>query len=253
MTTFAFGRDGETTLNCSVSGNPLPLLEWTSDSLAVNGIAQAVTGFNETAFSILSINLTELGVGTHSFNCVATVDTPSTQPDSFAVMATIIVQAVLQNISVSPEMLDITLESGVNDTVTLNCSIEALPGPPRIEWSSNGENITSQAGPVTLAGEVLYLSELTLLVGELARGQNVITCSAFQDAETPPTMINDTAIVNVFGEIVNLFISQTIFGLHVYSTCRGPWIPPCAYTYLLYDNNICLLYILWVTQVNLFF
>ena len=201
MATFTFGQDIETTLNCSVSGNPLPLIEWTSSSLPVNGTLQAVTGFNEMAFSTLSINITELGVGTHSFSCMATVDTPSTQSTVSAVVATIVVQAMLQNISLLPETQDLILESGMNDTVTFNCSVEALPGPPRIEWLSNGVNITSQAAPVTLVGEISYLSELTLSLGELARGRNVITCSAFQDAETPHTMINDTAIVNIFGEL----------------------------------------------------
>ena len=205
MATFTFGRDIETTLNCYVSGNPLPLIEWTSSSLPVNGTLQTVTGFNETAFSTLSINITELGVGTHSFSCMATVDSPSSlQPASSAVVATIVVQAVLQNISVLPETQDLILESGMNDTVTFNCSVEALPGPPRIEWLSNGVNVTSRAGPVTLVGEILYLSELTLSLGELARGRNLIICSAFQDAETPPTMINDTAVVNIFGEIITL-------------------------------------------------
>ena len=202
MATFIFGQDIETALNCSVSGNPLPLIEWTSNGSPVNGTLQAVTGFNETAFSTLSINITELGVGTHSFSCIATVDTPSSlQPTVSAVMATIVVQAVLQNISLLPETQDLILETGMNDTVTFNCSVEALPGPPRIEWLSNGVNVTSQAAPVTLVGEILYLSELTLSLEELARGRNVIICSAFQDAETPPTMINDTAVINIFGEL----------------------------------------------------
>lgn len=224
MAMFTFGQDIETALNCSVSGNPLPLIEWTSNGSPVNGTVQAVTGFNETASSILSINITELGVGTHSFSCMATVDTPSTQPASSAVMATIVVQAVLQNISVLPETQDLILESGMNDTVTFNCSVEALPGPPRIEWLSNGVNVTSQAGLVTLVGEILYLSELTLSLGELEQGQNVITCLAFQDAETPPTMINDTAVVNIFGEIIK---PDTFLGF-MYTACRGH-----SYMYLL--------------------
>lgn len=214
MATFTFGQDNKTTLNCSVSGNPLPLLEWGSP---VNGTVQAVTGFNETAFSILSINITELGVGTHSFECIATVDTPSTQPTSSAVMATIIVQAVLQNINVLPEMQSFTLDSSMNDTVTLNCTVEANPGPPRIEWLSNGENVTSLADPVTQVGEILYSSELTLSLEELVRGQNVITCSAFQDAETPPTMINDSAIINVFGKIINF----GCLDFRLYVVCPG--------------------------------
>ena len=210
ISTFTFGQDEEAALNCSVSANPLPLLEWTKSGSPVNGTVQAVTGFNETAFSILMINITELGVGTHDFECSAAVDTPSTQSTSSLVMATITVQAVLQNISVFPEMQNFILESNTNDTVTLDCSIEANPGPPRIEWSSNGENITSQAGPVILVKGITYSSTLTLQLGELVPGENSITCFAFQDAETPPTVINDTAIINVNGMIFNVDVCMYI-------------------------------------------
>ena len=195
---FIFGRTQSANYICSVSGNPLPLLQWSINGIPDDG-AQAATGFGEMASSTLSINITELGVGTHTVQCNASVaDLPEASHT-----VTLTVEAVLQNISVLPEMQNFSLDSSMDDTVTLNCTVEANPGPPRIEWSSNGENVTSQADPVTLVGEILYSSELTLSLEELVRGQNVITCSAFQDAETPPTMINDSAIVNVFGKIIN--------------------------------------------------
>lgn len=202
MATFIFGEDEEATFRCSSTGNPLPLLQWSISGSPIDG-NQPATG-TEEAISNVNINITKLGVGAHTIECTASV-TVGTTYESQSTTVAITVQAVLQNISVLPEMQTITLESGTNDTVTLNCTVEANPGPPRIEWSSNSQNITSQAGPVTQIGEtLLYLSELTLPIGELARGENVIICTAFQDAETPPTMVNDMAIVNIFGKIQDL-------------------------------------------------
>ena len=163
---------------------------------------QPATGIGETAFSNVNVSVAGLEVGTHTLECTASVAVGSSSVSQSATVD-IVVQAVLQNINVSPGMQSFSLDSSMDNTVTLNCTVEANPGPPRIEWSSNGENITSQAGPVTQVGEILYSSELILSPEELMRGQNVITCSAFQDAETPPTMINDSAIINVFGKIVN--------------------------------------------------
>ena len=197
--TFVFGRDESADYSCSVSdGNPLPLLHWTVNGIPADGV-QAATGSREVATSTLNVNITELGVGTHTIQCNASV---GDLPDA-STTVTLTVQAILQNINVLPEMQSLTLDSSMNNTVTLNCSVEANPGPPRIEWLSNGENVTSQAEPVTQIGGILYSSELTLSVGDLEVEKNNITCLAFQDAETPPTMINDTAIINVFGKIIN--------------------------------------------------
>lgn len=199
MATFIFGQDELATLRCSSIGNPLPLLQWRVNGSLVNG-DQLATEIGETAFSNLTINITELGVGTRTIECTASV-TVDNLLESQSTTVNVTVQAVLQNIIVLPEMQNFTLDSSMNDTVTLNCSVEANPGPPRIEWTNNNENVTSQARSVTQIGEILYSSELTLPIGELVQGENVVTCTAFQDAETPPTMINDTAIVNIFGKM----------------------------------------------------
>ena len=188
------------TLNCSVRANPLPVLQWSrysaSDGGTLSGVQNA-TGFMETAYSTLTVNITELGVGTHYFQCTATVDTPTTQSQSSLVNATITVQALLQNINVAPGMQTFTLDDNSNDTVMLNCSVEASPGPPslRIEWLRNGKDVTPQGRPVTSAGDVMFISTLILSLGELEPGVNNITCSAFQDAETQPTSIVGTATV----------------------------------------------------------
>ena len=202
--TFIMGLDDIelVTLNCSVRANPLPVLQWSrysaSNSGTLSGVQNA-TGFNETAFSTLTVNITELGVGTHTIQCTATVDTPATHSESSSANATITVQALLQNIRVVPEMQTFTLDDNPNDAVMLNCSVEASPCPPRIKWLRNGEDVTSQGEPLnfTSAGDIMFFSILILTLGELKLGVNNITCSAFQNAETPPTSIVDTATVTV--------------------------------------------------------
>ena len=206
--TFIFGQDESANFSCSVTGNPLPSLQWSVNDMPFDG-AQAATGFREMASSALRVNVTKLGVGTHTIQCNASV---ADLPESSTIM-TITVQAVLQNINVLPEMQNFTLESNANATVMLNCSVEANPGPPRIEWLSISGNITSQAGPVNLVEGITYSSTLTLSLDELVPGENRITCSAFQDAETPPTVINDTAIINVNGMLFNVDVC-------VYIVCR---------------------------------
>ena len=204
MATVVFGRDEVATLTCSANGNPLPLIQWSINGMPVDGVQEA-TAIRETASSVVNVSIAQVGVGTRTVECTSSVTVGSTS-DLQSATVNITVQAVLQNINILPEMQSVVLDSSMNDMamVTLNCSVEANPGPPRIEWSSNGENVTSQAEPVTQIGGILYSSELTLSVGDLEVEKNNITCLAFQDAETPPTMINDTAIVNVFGKIINL-------------------------------------------------
>ena len=200
--TFTMGLNDDelVTLNCSVRANPLPLLQWRRYSASYNGTlsgVQAATGFNETAFSTFTVNITELGVGTHNFQCTATVDTPATQSESSSANTTITVQALLQNIRVVPETQTFTLENNPNDIIALNCLVEASPGPPRIEWLVNGEDVVSQRGQVTPARDSFFFSTLILTLGELEPGVNDITCSAFQDAETPPTNVVGTATVTI--------------------------------------------------------
>ena len=65
-------------INCSVLGNPLPRITW--NRLTQNGtvsesldVIQAPTGYNETAFSILKVNISELVLGDNFFECVVNV------------------------------------------------------------------------------------------------------------------------------------------------------------------------------------
>ena len=64
-------------LHCSVRGNPIPQIQWsrhdTQDNRALNAV-QLPTGFNQSALSVLMINITELGLGNHTFQCTATLD-----------------------------------------------------------------------------------------------------------------------------------------------------------------------------------
>ena len=162
----------------------------------------------ETAFSTLTVNITELGVGTHNLQCTATVDTPTTQSESSSAMATITVEAVLRNINVVPESQTFVLENNPNVSTTLNCFVEASP-PPRNEWSRNGEAV--QGDPVSQTGDLQFFSTLTLTLGELGPGVHTIICSAsFKDAETPPTMITDVATVTIHSKSTVVFIHYLI-------------------------------------------
>ena len=150
----------------------------------------------ETSFSTLSLNTTELGVGTHIFVCSATVDTPTTAAESSVVMATITVQALLQDINIVPGMETLLISGGreANLTVELNCSVEASP-PPSIQWMVNGASVVG--GPVAPAGDLVFYSSLVVMAGDLEEGQNNITCTAFQDAQESVT---DTATIVVESE-----------------------------------------------------
>ena len=65
-------------LNCSVHTNPLSRLKWTRIGANFTEPLEAyqpIVGFNETVFSILSVNVTKLGLGTHMFECRVDVTT----------------------------------------------------------------------------------------------------------------------------------------------------------------------------------
>ena len=198
--TFTLGLDNDLVLlNCSVRANPLPLLQWSrynssNDSEALNAV-QAATGFKETAFSILSLNITELGVGMHSFQCIATVHTPMTQSETSFTVTTITVNPLLQNISIVPEMQTFVVDGNTNDTIELNCSVLASPAPSSVQWFMNGVEI--QGRPVLSAGSIVFFSILELNFGELEFGENNVTCSAFQNAVAPPINVMDTATITV--------------------------------------------------------
>ena len=194
-------------LNCSVRANPLPLLQWSrynssndSELLPFNAV-QAATGFDEMAFSILSINITELGVGMHSLQCTATVHTPMTRSETSSTVITIIVNPLLQNITIVPEMQTFIIDVNTNGMVELNCSVLASPAPSSVQWFVNGVEI--QGRSVVSAGSIIFYSILELSYGEVELGENNITCSVFQDAVAPPINIMDTAIVTVNSTLVH--------------------------------------------------
>ena len=198
-------------LNCSVRANPLPLLQWSrynssndSELLPLNAV-QAATGFNEMAFSILSINITELGIGMHSFQCTATVHTPMTQSETSSAVITITVNPLLQNITIIPEMQTFIVDGNTNGMVELNCSVLASPAPSSVQWFVNGVEI--QGRSVVSAGSIVFYSILELSYGEVELGENNITCSVFQDAVAPPIGVMDTATVTVNSTLVHEFSS----------------------------------------------
>ena len=199
--TFTLGLDSDlVSLNCSVRANPLPLLQWSrynssnNDSEVLDAV-QAATGFNEVAFSILSLNISELGVGTHSFQCTATVNTPTTHSETSSIVTAVTINPLLQNISVVPEIQSFVVDGNTNDMVELNCSFLASPVPSSVQWSVNGVEILGRS--VVSAGSIVFYSILELSFGELELGENNITCYAFQDAVAPPIIVMDTATITI--------------------------------------------------------
>ena len=65
-------------LHCSIRGNPIPRLHWSKDDRALDSV-QLPTGFNQSAVSVVMINVTELGLGNHTFQCNATLDPLNTE------------------------------------------------------------------------------------------------------------------------------------------------------------------------------
>ena len=67
---------GVVPLNCSVRGSPLPCFSWTindgQDDSAIVSVRQIPTIFNESAVSILEIDVKKLKLGSHTVQCIAT-------------------------------------------------------------------------------------------------------------------------------------------------------------------------------------
>ena len=71
--------DGAETIlfNCTTEGNPLPRISWSLNGEAISGGVQAVTGFNQIAYSTLTVIVDNLNLGTNSITCTATQDAVS--------------------------------------------------------------------------------------------------------------------------------------------------------------------------------
>ena len=194
-TTFMFGQNVKLILNCSIGSTPLPLLEWSRDGVSVEGV-QAPTGFMETAFSILSVNITELGVGTHNFQCIATVNTSANNPTvTNSGLTSITIEPLLQNISVTPEMQTFVLrDNNPNMSISVNCSVVANP-PPRFVWTRNG--VVVQGEPSVTIEEFEFSSTLSMTLDELGPGTHSIVCSALPDIDNPTVNISDMATIAV--------------------------------------------------------
>lgn len=191
----------ELILNCSASGNPLPLLKWNRDGISVEG-AQAPTGFMETAFSVLYINVTELGVGTHNFQCTATVNTPVNNPivtSSVLTSITVTNESLhnLQNISLIPEMQTFVLENSSKMLVTFNCSIFA-DCPLKFVWTRNGVMVMGASS--VMIGALEFSSTLSMTVGELGPGTHSIMCSVLPDTDSPTSNISAVATIVVYSK-----------------------------------------------------
>ena len=100
---FSMCDDKLVSLNCSVLANPLPLITWVrlvDDEEEEEVIGhQASTWFMEKAYSILTVNIVDLGVGNHTFSCKVSVETAAGEAyndASAAVSATIFVESSME-------------------------------------------------------------------------------------------------------------------------------------------------------------
>ena len=161
----------------------------------------------ETAHSLLTINITELGVGSHVFQCDAMVDTELTDPINSVRTTSITIQPLLNNISVAPETQTVVLDGNSNMTVVVNCSVVANP-PPRFQWTRNG--VVVQGEEPTLTGEMEFSSSLFLTIGELGPGSHDITCSATPDIENPTDQLLTSATISVYSKSVTFRIVAVV-------------------------------------------
>ena len=187
--TFALDPENSSVpLHCSVRGNPIPQLQWSIGVRALTDSVQLPTGFNQSAISVLTIDMTELGLGNHNFKCSAILDPLSNDivPISSSLTASVSIQPLLDDIRIVPEALtynfSLSSEEDRNRTVMVNCSVRAYPNEPRFEWShSHFDNYTINVTSYSefLASEgVVYLSVLHYPLVRMTNGTNHITCRA---------------------------------------------------------------------------
>ena len=178
-------------LHCSVRGNPIPQLQWSrhdSQDIRALDAVQLPTGFNQSALSILTINITELGPGNHTFLCTATLDpfNNGTLRLSSSLAASISIKS-LNDIRIIPESFTYNFngEDDRNRFILLNCSVRAYPHEPRFEWSHSGHNLDSYTTNVTnyakllASGSVVYWSVLHYPLAKTMNGTNIFMCHAY--------------------------------------------------------------------------
>ena len=190
-------------LHCSVRGNPIPRLHWSKDDRALDSV-QLPTGFNQSAVSVLMINLIELGLGNHSFQCNATLDplNNETTPLSSFYTASISIQPLLSNIRIIPEsLMYLSSKEDRNTIVLVKCSVRSYPYKPRFEWSYSQHldnyttNVTNYSGLLASVG-VVYWSVLRYPLARMMEGTNIITCHAFSQEVT----IEANATITILGK-----------------------------------------------------
>ena len=232
--TFTRGLDDTVSLNCSVRGSPILPLEWSKHHDPYYNIdaVQAPTGFNKTAFSILTINVTELGIGTHTFQCTATLNylasyvrhivqgrrVATLRTDSASVLVHIRIQQLLANISVVPEVdayyFDPTNENDTNKIISVNCSVQVYHGVPRVEWKLSihgryGEiNVTQYAEPLASYGK-MHISILNYPLERLNYGISYLTCDVTSRSESIKSNATITKIEGKL-QLIRMFVCNRL-------------------------------------------
>ena len=230
-----FGLDSENHLvhlHCSVRGNPIPRLQWSrhdgQDNRALDAV-QLPTGFNQSALSVLTINITELGRSNHTFQCTATLDVNSLYYGalrlSSSLAASISIRS-LNDIRIVPELFmynfSSSSEDGRNRFILVNCSVRAYPHEPRFEWSHSGNldtNVTNYMKPLVSVG-VVYWSVLHYPLAKMMNGENLFTCRTY----TPQASLVAHAVVIIPYEgrfCVNFCLSLILYtGYHIHRNFR---------------------------------
>ena len=194
-------------LHCSVKGNPIPQLQWSRDGKTLDSI-QLPTGFNQSAVSVLMINLTEQGPGNHTFWCNATLNPLSGEitPLSSSLTASISILPLLDNIKIIPQSMAYNFrpssEEDRNTFVLMNCSVRAYPLPPRFEWSHgrnldnyNVTNVTNYSEKLLASAGMIYWSVLHYPLLKMMNGTNTITCHAYSEQVTVKAQAAITVLV----------------------------------------------------------
>ena len=217
--TFALDPDNSLVpLHCSVRGNPIPQLQWSKDSRALDSV-QLPTGFNQSAISVLMINVMELGLGNHTFQCNATLDAFNNETVhlSSSLTASISIQSLLEDIRIISESLvynfSSSSEEDKNRFVLVNCSVRAYPHEPRFEWSHSrhldnyAANVTNYSTLLASVGTI-YWSVLRYPLARMMNGMNFFTCHTYGQQVTLEAHAAVTVTVLIEGEFSCNFVAN---------------------------------------------
>jgi len=202
--TIPMGLNKTVNLTCTVVGNPLPVVNWTSsDSLLISQPEQPVTRFQEPITSVLTLDLSAIPAGRYVVSCLSTLELPSPAMNSSDVVVTVF--AELRNLTIQATPPSVVLGAGP-DLIVVTCTVESRFNsgtPPSFNFSWRGDQALP-SGEVVFIGDDLYQSNTTVNVSELNVGTETVNCTSFlslPDAHPPQTTKVDVEVTAVFENI----------------------------------------------------